>query len=193
MQGRNRIEQTSFGKFRAYYSFESRFCTPGSGHEKGGVEGLVGFSRRNFMVPVPTAASLEELNEKVLRQCLAYGNHKIDGSEQTVDERYEEEKRLLLSLPEAVFSNVQSYDGRIDKYATAIIEPLFRAQSICGIPGKNPALCGPCGDLSRNQETGHAREVVREQQMAPQSGSLPGTYPAASHGLQQCPAYPAMA
>ncbi|MDY0282340.1 MAG: IS21 family transposase, partial [Salinivirgaceae bacterium] len=85
MQGRNRIEQTSFGKFRAYYSFESRFCTPGSGHEKGGVEGLVGFSRRNFMVPIPSAASLEELNETVLRQCLAYGHHKIDGCEQTVD------------------------------------------------------------------------------------------------------------
>ncbi len=122
MQGRNRIEQTSFGKFRAYYSFESRFCTPGSGHEKGGVEGLVGFSRRNFMVPIPSAASLEELNETVLRQCLAYGHHKIDGCEQTVDERYEEEKGLLLSLPEAVFSNTQFYDGRIDKYATAIID-----------------------------------------------------------------------
>lgn len=122
MQGRNRIEQTSFGKFRAYYSFESRFCTPGSGHEKGGVEGLVGFARRNFMVPIPSAASLEELNETVLRQCLAYGHHKIDGCEQTVDERYEEEKGLLLSLPEAVFSNTQFYDGRIDKYATAIID-----------------------------------------------------------------------
>ncbi|MFZ2398475.1 MAG: hypothetical protein WAW31_07395, partial [Smithella sp.] len=56
LRGRDRIEQESFGKFKAYYSFEARFCNPDSGHEKGGVEGLVGFSRRNYMVPVPEAA-----------------------------------------------------------------------------------------------------------------------------------------
>ncbi len=32
---------------------ESRFCSPGRGNEKGGVEGLVGFARRNFLVPFP--------------------------------------------------------------------------------------------------------------------------------------------
>jgi len=118
LQGRNRTEQPGFSKFKAYYSFEPRFCNPASGHEKGGVEGLVGFARRNYMVPVPEAASLEELNEKILRQCLTYGNHKMAGRERKVDELYEEEKGHLLPLPEAVFANVQFYDGRIDKYAT---------------------------------------------------------------------------
>jgi len=42
LQGRDRIEQDSFARFKAYYSFESRFCNPDSGNEKGGVEGLVG-------------------------------------------------------------------------------------------------------------------------------------------------------
>lgn len=122
LRGRDRIEHESFAKFKAYYSFESRFCNPDSGHEKGGVEGLVGFSRRNYMVPVPEAANLEELNEKILRQCVSYGNHKMAGRDRTVNELYEEEKGHLLSLPEAVFSNVKTSAGRADKYATVIVD-----------------------------------------------------------------------
>ena len=122
MRGRNRIEQESYSKFKAYYSFESRFCNPAGGNEKGGVEGLVGFARRNYMVPVPEAASLAELNEQVLRQCVVYGNHKMDGRERKVDELYKIEKQHLLSLPDAVFSNMQTYDGKVDKYATVIVD-----------------------------------------------------------------------
>ena len=122
LRGRDRIEQEGFGKFRAYYSFDARFCNPDSGHEKGGVEGLVGFARRNYMVPFPEAASLEELNEKVLRQCVSYGSHKIAGRDRIVNELYEQEKAHLLSLPEAAFSNVQTSSGRADKYATVIVD-----------------------------------------------------------------------
>ena len=122
LQGRNRIEQEGFSKFKAYYSFEARFCNPDSGHEKGGVEGLVGFSRRNYMVPIPEAASLEELNNKVLQDCTAYGNHKMAGRDRSVNELYEEEKGKLLALPEAAYSNVQTAGGRADKYATVIVD-----------------------------------------------------------------------
>jgi len=122
LRGRDRIEQEGFGKFRAYYSFEARFCNPDSGHEKGGVEGVVGFARRNYMVPIPEAANLEELNEKVLRQCISHGNHKMAGRDRTVNELYEEEKGYLLPLPETVFSNVKTSASRVDKYATVIID-----------------------------------------------------------------------
>lgn len=122
LRGRERIEQEGFGKFRAYYSFEARFCNPDSGHEKGGVEGLVGFARRNYMVPIPEAANLEELNEKILRQCVSYGNHKMAGRDRTVNEFYEEEKSHLISLPEVVFGNLKTSASRADKYATVIID-----------------------------------------------------------------------
>lgn len=122
MRGKERNEQESFIKFKAYYSFEARFCNPDSGHEKGGVEGLVGMARRNYMVPVPEAESLEELNEKILRQCLAYGNHKMSGRDRKVSELYEDEKEHLLALPEEAFSNVQVLEGRADKYATVIVD-----------------------------------------------------------------------
>ena len=122
LRGRDRVEQEQFCKLKAYYSFEARFCNPDSGHEKGGVEGLVGFARRNYMVPVPEAASLDELNETILGRCLAYGNHKMAGRDRTVNGLYEEEKGHLLSLPEEAFSNVRPCDGRADKYATVIVD-----------------------------------------------------------------------
>ena len=40
MQGHRREEQQAFIAFRSHYLFESRFCTPGEGHEKGLVENL---------------------------------------------------------------------------------------------------------------------------------------------------------
>ncbi len=122
LQGRNRIEQESFGKFKAYYNFEARFCNPNSGNEKGGVEGLVCFARRNYMVPIPEAESLDELNEKVLQQCVSYGSHKIAGREHTVETLYRAEREHLLFLPDHKFDNVQSSAGRVDKYATVIVD-----------------------------------------------------------------------
>ena len=122
LRGKDRIEQDAFVKFKAYYSFDARFCNPDSGHEKGGVEGLVGFARRNYMVPIPEAASLEELNEKVLRQCIAYGNHKMAGRDRTVNELYEDERAHLLALPATAFSNIKPMSGKADKNATVIVD-----------------------------------------------------------------------
>ena len=42
LRGKERICQKEYSKFQAYYSFTPRFCNPGQGHEKEGVEGLVG-------------------------------------------------------------------------------------------------------------------------------------------------------
>jgi hypothetical protein len=49
------------------YGFDSFFCRPGirGAHEKGGVEGETGRSRRRHPVPVPKVASLGALNELI--------------------------------------------------------------------------------------------------------------------------------
>ena len=62
LRGHQREETTRFIAFRSHWGFASEFCTPGEGHEKGGVEGEGGYFRRNHMVPVPQVASWEELN-----------------------------------------------------------------------------------------------------------------------------------
>ncbi len=122
LKGTNRILQKEFKKFKAYYNFSPRFCTPGKGHEKGGVEGLVGFARRNYMVPVPQAKNLEDLNRMLLKECQAYGNHRISGKENSVNEMYEQEKSHLLKLPVIEFSNIQTATAKSDKYSTVIVD-----------------------------------------------------------------------
>lgn len=122
LQGKKRLEQEGFRKFKAYHNFAARFCNPDSGHEKGGVEGLVGFARRNYMVPVPEAENLEALNEKLLGQCVSYGSHKMAGRLQTVTELFDEEKRHLLSQPEVIYSNAVPREARVDKYATVMVD-----------------------------------------------------------------------
>jgi transposase len=120
--GKKRMLQESFEKFKAYYSFTPRFCNAGQAHEKGGVEGLVGFARRNYMVPVPEAESLEALNRKLLEDCLSYGEHRIAGREGTVNELYEEERAHLIALPDIPFSNLKTGAGKVDKYSTVIVD-----------------------------------------------------------------------
>ena len=120
--GKKRVLQESYKKFRGYYNFTPRFCNRGQGHEKGGVEGLVGYARRNYMVPVPEADSLEELNRKLLADCHAYGDHRIVGREKTVNELYEAERHHLLSLPDIAFSNIETPTGKADKYSTVVVD-----------------------------------------------------------------------
>jgi len=122
LRGKGRIEQESFRGFHSYYSFDPRFCNVASAHEKGGVEGNIGYVRRNYLVPIPRAKSIEELNEQVARDCLAYGNHRMQGRERTVSAMFEEEKEHLLSLPDHPFSNIQTVESRVNHYSTVILD-----------------------------------------------------------------------
>ena len=50
--GTRKRAQTGFrSMFLSYYLIRDRYGRPGKGNDKGGVEGLVGYARRNFMVP----------------------------------------------------------------------------------------------------------------------------------------------
>jgi len=121
-RGKKRDLQQSYEKFVGYYNFTPRFCNPGAGHEKGGVEGLVGYARRNYMVPVPETASIQALNERLLEECVAYGDHRMATRERCVNELYETEKSHLIVLPAVGFSNIELCSPKVDKFATAIID-----------------------------------------------------------------------
>ncbi|WP_239477200.1 IS21 family transposase [Streptomyces sp. CS147] len=66
-QSRGRVEADRWIAFRSHFGIESFYCRPGieGAHEKGGVEGMIGYFRRNHFVPVPEVSSLAELNEMV--------------------------------------------------------------------------------------------------------------------------------
>ena len=65
--GRNRTESDHWIVFRSTYGFDAFYCMPGidGAHEKGGVEGEVGWFRRNHLTPVPVVDSLDELNARI--------------------------------------------------------------------------------------------------------------------------------
>ncbi|MBZ0170480.1 transposase [Candidatus Methylomirabilis lanthanidiphila] len=57
--------------FGSHWGFESAFCNPGLGHEKGGEEGEGGQFRGNHLGSVPTARDLTHLNDLLLARCRA--------------------------------------------------------------------------------------------------------------------------
>jgi hypothetical protein len=118
LRGKKRLEQRAFIAFRGYYTFEAVFCNPGRGNEKGGVEGLVGYARRNYLVPVPEVGSFDELNELLLRRCSAHRRSRISGKEGTIEERFEMERSHLLSLPAEDYPVIQVFSVEVDHYST---------------------------------------------------------------------------
>ncbi len=67
--GEERQRTRSFSELQSYYLFADKFGRPAKGNDKGKVEGLVGYARRNFMVPVPRVSSWEALNAHLEEQC----------------------------------------------------------------------------------------------------------------------------
>jgi transposase len=124
LRGKRRVEQERFTAFRSHYTFEARFCNPAKGQEKGGVEGLVGFARRNFLVPIPEVKDFDELNDLLLRRSLEQGRRQIQGREnpQTIDERHDQERERLLKIPDHAFENSKTLAVRISRYQTAQVD-----------------------------------------------------------------------
>lgn len=120
--GRNRVEQTDFVRFRSCYVFESRFCTPAQGHEKGGVESDVGYSRRNFLVPPPAVADFAELNARLLAACRADDQRIVDRQTQTVSMRWQVEQPLLRPLPAHPFACCVSREVTLNGYGQVTFE-----------------------------------------------------------------------
>lgn len=122
LEGRNRQEQQSFVVFRSHHLFDSHFCTPGQGNEKGGVEHGVGFGRRNFMVPLPKVASFEELNEHLLVQCLADDRRRVDRQKVTIGEAWEMEKPYLLPLPARDYDCCVNRPATLNPYSQVVLD-----------------------------------------------------------------------
>lgn len=99
LTGRDRVEQDSFSALRAHYLFDSHFCSPGKGNEKGSVENLVGYVRRNFLVPVPEVRSLDELNTFLRSTCLQNRQRRHPLRPALVGTIFEQERQALLKLP----------------------------------------------------------------------------------------------
>jgi transposase len=84
-----------FCELQSHYLFRDRFGRPGKGNDKGKVEGLVGFARRNFMVPIPTFPSFEALNAHLAESCRKRMGERLRGHTETIAERLERDLAAL--------------------------------------------------------------------------------------------------
>src|SRR3989440_7153729 len=122
IEGRVREEQRAFVAFRSHYLFESHFCTPAQGHEKGGVEGSVGFIRRNFLVPMPRVASFEELNQQLVQQCLRDDVRVVDRQVESIGEAFKREQSMLRPLPGRPFDCCVTRTVHLNGYSQVTYE-----------------------------------------------------------------------
>lgn len=103
LEGHNREEQLAFQSLRAHYLFDSHFCTPARGNEKGQVESLVGYVRRNALVPVPEFRSFAELNAHLRQWCEREAEDTVPGTQIKIGERLVADRAALLPLPPQPF------------------------------------------------------------------------------------------
>ena len=102
-----------FSELQSHYLFADRFGRPGKGNDKGKVEGLVGYARRNFMVPIPHAASFSELNAQLLECCRRRLNDRLRGHDETIGERLVRDQAALLPLPPAPYEACEKKAARV--------------------------------------------------------------------------------
>jgi len=120
--GRPRKEVSAFVSFRSHYLFESHFCTPGQGHEKGQVEHGVGYSRRNFLVPIPEASSFHELNQQIMERCLQEDSRQVARQSQTIGEDWQQEREHFLPLPRSPYECCVMTTVRLTPYSQGTFE-----------------------------------------------------------------------
>ena len=123
MKGRRRVETERFIALRSHYLYESSFTQPGKqgAHEKGGVEGGVGWWRRRYLVPVPVFGSLAELNE-YLAVCMVRDlSRTIRGRGVTIGQALSEEIELLRPLPKEPFDSFEHARPLVDAKALVTV------------------------------------------------------------------------
>lgn len=110
--------QERYQTLSAHYAFKTEFCNIASGHEKGLVEGLVGWIRRNVLVPIPRVETIDELNQILVERCLKYRTHQISRRAFTVGQMADAERRAFIPLPKYRFDTSRGTTYKVDTFST---------------------------------------------------------------------------
>ena len=143
----------AFSELQSHYLFEDRFGRPGKGNDKGKVEGMVGYVRRNFLVPIPVAESFAALNAHLEARCLDRMDARLRGHTETIGQRMERDLDALLPLPPV------SYDAcdQTGQPGQLIVPGAVPHQRLLGAGGLRTSGCadqrlrGPGGDQLRHR------------------------------------------
>ena len=116
---RSRQVSREFLRLKSHYLFQEEFCLVRRANEKGHVESLLGFARRNYLVPVPNVKDLAELNERLFHRFQQDLERTVRGKSAPKKELLLEDQAAMLSLPD------REYDAR--RVETANVDSLSLA------------------------------------------------------------------
>ena len=114
LEGPLREEHEWFSSLRSHYLFNSHFCRPRRGNEKGAVENLVKYVRQHVLVPVPFFYSWNELNEKLLQWCEKEKLRHLS--------LWEEEQSALRELPSTRFCAARPQVAQVSSYSLVTVD-----------------------------------------------------------------------
>ncbi len=106
----------AFARFSMHYRFESNFCNPNSGHEKGHVENKVGYTRRNMLVPIPEFEDIREFNRQLLVQCDEDMQRKHYKKNVPIKTLFDEDKKAMRYIPKSEYEIYRLEKVKADKY-----------------------------------------------------------------------------
>jgi len=102
-----------FSAMLSHYVIGDRYGRPGKGNDKGKVEGLVGYGRRNFMVPMPRFADWDAFNDYLEEQCRKRQADILRGHKISIGERLEADLAAMRDLPAAPFEACDLQSGQV--------------------------------------------------------------------------------
>lgn len=107
-------QQPAFLALRSHYAFSAEFCNPGAANEKGLVEGLVGYIRRNVLVPVPRVNDFAELQPLLDERCRRYQEKQLRYHQSKIKEALAIEQQYLTPLPAKEFDFALTSMAEVD-------------------------------------------------------------------------------
>jgi transposase len=106
-----------FAALQSHYLFDDRYGRPAKGNDKGAVEGMIGFARRTFMVPIPRARDIDELNAVLRERCSTRQQAVLRGESETIAARLEKDRAAFMELPATAFDACDQRPGRVSSQA----------------------------------------------------------------------------
>jgi hypothetical protein len=102
-----------FSAMLSHYVVRDRYGRPGKGNDKGAVEGLVGYARRNFMVPIPSFPDWEAFNAHLEEQCRKRQGDVLRGHKASIGDRLQADLAAMQDLPAAPFEACDLRSGQV--------------------------------------------------------------------------------
>ena len=176
LEGNERVLSDGFYRFKLHHRFETDFCNPASGNEKGNVENKVGYDRRNMLVPVPVIEDFSSFNEALLARCDADHAREHYRHNTPISALWAEENEKLLTLPE--------YEYEVFRYEALSVSKTGFVTIDTNKYGLSPTLAGKIVQAKiffdrvevyydRHRLTSYARSYGRQQEVSDWKQYLP--------------------